>query len=200
MARWSRKAKTPDDAPTVESDAPTTVGSETGDAAVATVDRRDRSMRLIAFIVLPIIAMVAAAAVAYTKWQAHSYERETAVAIETVQIAKDTTVQMLSYQPDTVEADLTAVHDRLTEGFREEYRTLTEDVVIPGSKEQQIAAVAEVPAAASMSAESDRAEVLVFVNQTVTIGSDPPTFTTSSVKVSLERYDQRWLISAFEPI
>lgn len=161
---------------------------------------RDRRLTLATFVVLPIIAMAAALAVGVTKWQANSQQHAETAAIETVQIATEATVDMLSYESDTVEEDLSAVHDRLTDSFREEYRTLTDDVVIPGAREQQISTVATVPAAASMSADSDRAEVLVFVNQTVTIGSDPPTYTTSSVKVSLDRYDQRWLVSAFEPI
>ena len=44
-------------------------------------------------------------------------------------------------------------------------------MVIPGAKEKQISAVATVPAAASVSAEPNHAVVLVFVNQTVVVGT-----------------------------
>ena len=59
---------------------------------------------------------------------------------------------LLSYQPDTVDKDLGAARDRLTGAFKDSYTQLIHDVVIPGAKKQRIAAVATVPAAASVSA------------------------------------------------
>jgi Mce-associated membrane protein len=41
---------------------------------------------------------------------------------------------------------------------------------------------------------------LVFVDQTTTIGNDAPTQTTSSVRITLERVHDRWLISQFDPV
>jgi Mce-associated membrane protein len=60
--------------------------------------------------------------------------------------------------------------------------------------------LATVPAASSVSATPDHAVVLVFVNQTIVMGSDPPTNTASSVKVSMEKRDGHWLISSFDPV
>jgi Mce-associated membrane protein len=60
--------------------------------------------------------------------------------------------------------------------------------------------VATVPAATSTSATAARAVVLVFVNQTVVVGKDAPTNTASSVRVTLDKIDGRWLISQFEPV
>jgi Mce-associated membrane protein len=74
------------------------------------------------------------------------------------------------------------------------------DVVAPGAKQQHITALATVPAAASVLATGKHAVVLVFVDQTTTIGNDAPTQSTSSVRVSLERVDGRWLISQFDPV
>jgi Mce-associated membrane protein len=73
-------------------------------------------------------------------------------------------------------------------------------VVIPGAKQKQISAVAAVPGATSMSASSNHAVVLVFVNQTVIVGKDAPSSTTSAVKVTLDKSDGRWLISDFTPV
>jgi Mce-associated membrane protein len=42
--------------------------------------------------------------------------------------------------------------------------------------------------------------VLVFVNQTIMIGNDPPTATASTVRVTLDRVQGRWLISQFDPV
>jgi Mce-associated membrane protein len=57
-----------------------------------------------------------------------------------------------------------------------------------------------VPAAASVSADPGHAVVLVFVNQTVTMGTGVPTDTASSVRITLDKVDGRWLISKFDPV
>ena len=107
---------------------------------------------------------------------------------------------MLSYQPGTVGKDLTAARDRLTGPLKDSYGSLINDVVIPGAKDEQISAVTEIPAAAAVSASQEHAVVLVFVNQTVTVGSDPPTSTASRVRVTLDKVGGRWLIAGFDPI
>ena len=77
--------------------------------------------------------------------------------------------------------------DRLTGEFRDQYTSLINDVVIPGAKEKQISAVANVPEAASVSANPGHAVVLVFVNQTVVVGTGAPTDTASSVRITLDK-------------
>jgi Mce-associated membrane protein len=83
-----------------------------------------------------------------------------------------------------VDTDLGAARDRLTGEFKDSYVT-DPGRGDPGSKHKHISAVANVPAAASMSASADHAVVLVFVNQTVTVGNDPPTDTASNVRVTV---------------
>lgn len=156
--------------------------------------------RVLAFGVLPALALILGAAAGFLKWQDSSVRNADVVRIESLQIAKDATVRLLSYKPDTVEQDLGSARDLLTGEFRDSYTQLINDVVIPGSKEKQISAVATVPAAASVSAEPNKAVVLVFVNQTVVVGSDAPTGTTSSVEVTMDRVGDRWLISEFDPV
>jgi Mce-associated membrane protein len=117
-----------------------------------------------------------------------------------VNAAKDSTIKMLSYKPDTVEQQLNDARDLLTGEFRDSYTSLINDVVIPGATQKQISAVASVPAAASVSADPTHAVVLVFVNQTVVVGQELPTDTASSVRVTLDKVDGRWLISEFEPV
>lgn len=119
---------------------------------------------------------------------------------ESVRAATEGTIAMLSYSPDTVDTDLLAVRDRLTGDFRESFTALVNDVVIPGAREKKIHSSATVPAAASVAADNAHATVLVYVNQTTVVADDPPTDTTTSVKVGLEKIDGRWLISDFAPI
>lgn len=155
---------------------------------------------ILAYAVLPGLALVLGLVAGYLKWMDSSVRASEVAGVETVQVAKDSTVALLSYKPDTVERDLTGARDLLTGSFRDSYTQLTNDVVIPGSKQKQITAVATVPAASSVSATANHAVVLVFVNQTTQIGQDAPTDSASSVRVTLDKVGDRWLVSGFDPV
>jgi len=162
--------------------------------------RRIRWSRVVVFGVLPVVAMLIAAAAGYFKWQ-DAWVRDSGIAgIESVAAAKDSTVAMLSYQPGSVDKDLGAARDRLTGKFKDSYTQLVHDVVIPGARKDHISAIATVPAAASVSATPNHAVALVFVNQIVTVGNDAPTDTASTVRVTLDKSGGRWLISSFDPV
>jgi Mce-associated membrane protein len=156
--------------------------------------------RILAIGVLPALALLLALGDGYLKWLDGSAHASRVAAEESVKAATDSTIAILSYRPDTVDRDLTGAAGRLTGGFRQQYTQLVSDVVAPGAKQQHISAVATVPAAASVSATENHAVVLVFINQTTTIGNDAPTQTTSSVRVTMERVHDRWLISQFDPV
>jgi Mce-associated membrane protein len=183
--------------------------AEAADAADLTDDRIESSAergtrftwtRILACGVLPASALVLALGDGYLKWLDGSAREARAAAEQSVRAATDSTIAILSYRPDTVERDLEGAADRLTGGFRQQYTQLVSDVVAPGAKQQHISAVATVPAAASVSATENHAVVLVFINQTTTIGNDAPTQTNSSVRVTLDRVHDRWLISQFDPV
>jgi Mce-associated membrane protein len=171
------------------------------DVAAAPVERSGRfSWTRLLVAVLPILALILALGVGYLKWLDGAARESRAAAEQSVRAASDSTIAILSYKPETVDRDLKAAADRLAEPFRQQYTQLVNDVVAPGAKQQHITALATVPAAASVSATGKHAVVLVFVDQTTTIGSDAPTQSTSSVRVSLEKVDGRWLISQFDPV
>jgi Mce-associated membrane protein len=151
-------------------------------------------------VALPALALILALGVGYLKWLDGEARASRLAAEQSIRAASDSTIAILSYQPETVDRDLKAAADRLAEPFRQQYTQLVNDVVAPGAKQQHISAVATVPAAASVSATGKQAVVLVFVDQTTTIGTDAPTQSTSSVRVSLDKVDGRWLISQFDPV
>ena len=155
---------------------------------------------MFAFGVLPAVALLLALGAGYLKWMDNSVRDSEIARDQSVQAAKDSTIALLSYKPDTVEQQLGAARDLLTGDFRDSYTSLTNDVVIPGAKQKQISAVATVPAMASVSADPRHAVVLVFVNQTVIVGQDAPTDTASSVRVTMDKAGGRWLISKFDPV
>jgi Mce-associated membrane protein len=172
-----------------------------GDAAEAPVEQTSRfSWTRLLVAGLPVLALILGLGVGYLKWLDGTARESRAAAETSVRAASESTIAILSYKPETVDRDLKAAADRLAEPFRQQYTQLVNDVVAPGAKQQHITALATVPAAASVSATGKHAVVLVFVDQTTTIGNDAPTQSTSSVRVSLEKVDGRWLISQFDPV
>jgi Mce-associated membrane protein len=156
--------------------------------------------RIFGYVVLPALALSLAVAAGYLKWQ-NTSDRSAGIArIESVAAAKDATIALLSYKPETVEKDLDAARDRLTGTFKDSYTQLTHDVVIPGAKQKHITAVATVPAVASVKATPNHAVVLLYVNQTTIIGTDTPSDSVSTVRVTLDNIHGRWLVSEFDPI
>ncbi len=115
--------------------------------------------RVLAYGVLPGLALVVALAAGYLKWLGGSAQDSAALRAETVRIGSEDAVALLSYKPDSVEKDLGAARERLTGEFKDAYTELTRQVVIPGSKEKHISAVAKASAAASVSATNSHAVV-----------------------------------------
>ncbi len=134
---------------TKATDAAAEVDEPDHDELPAKVRRRIRWPRLIAYGLLPGLALLLASAAGYLKWQDASVRDATVAGTESVQAATDGTIALLSYRPDTVQKDLEAARGRLTGTFLNAYTSLTHDVVIPGAQQKQISAVATVPGAAS---------------------------------------------------
>jgi len=184
-----------------EADEPTETADEASESAEPKKPKREiQWARVFAFGVLPAVALLLALGAGYLKWMDNSVRDSEIARDESTQAAKESTIALLSYKPDTVEQQLGGARDLMTGDFRDSYTSLTNDVVIPGAKQKQISAVATVPAVASVSANPSHAVVLVFVNQTVIVGQTAPTDTASSVRVTLDKVGNRWLISKFDPV
>ena len=178
----------------------TQAGEPDNDERAPSVLRRLRWSRVIAYALLPALALLIASAAGYLKWQDATLREDQAVHPQSVQAAVDGTVALLSYRSETVDKDLEAAKSRLTGNFLDAYTSLTRDVVIPGAKQKQISATATVSAAALTSATATHAAVLLFVDQTVIVGKTAPTNTASSVRITVDKVDGRWLISQFDPV
>lgn len=159
-----------------------------------------RWARCTAYGVLPGLALLLTMGVGFLRWQDGSSGYDRTAAESSVAAAVVGTIALLSYRHDTVDHDIESARSRLTGAFLEAYTALTDDVVIPGSKRRGVSAVATVPAAASVSANRAHALALLYVDQAITVGDDAPASTASSVRVSLEKIDGRWLISGFDPV
>jgi Mce-associated membrane protein len=191
------------DESTEKVDEPTEVADEASSESAEPEEKPGRGIqwaRVFAYGALPAVALLLALGAGYLKWMDNSVRNSQVARDESMQVAKDSTVALLSYKPDTVEKQLGDARNLLTGDFRDSYTSLTTDVVIPGAKQKQISAVATIPAAAAVSANPNHAVVLLFVNQTVIVGQDAPTDSASSVRVTLDKVDGRWLISKFDPV
>ncbi|TAM65201.1 hypothetical protein [Mycobacterium sp.] len=174
--------------------------TETSDPATYAKVAGARWKRMVAYGLLPVFVLLTAGGTGYLKWLQASARETQSARIESVQAAAEGTIKILSYSPESVDHDLDAARDRLTGAFRDAYTRLAHEVVIPGSKERKISATATVPAATSVSASPSRAVVMVFVNQSLAVANDPPSSTASTVRVTMDKHEDRWLISDFTPI
>ncbi|MGV0834367.1 hypothetical protein [Mycolicibacterium thermoresistibile] len=187
-------------------------GTETSEASSSDADTDDdkpvstdktgglRWSRVFAYGVVPALALLLALGAGFAKWFDATMKVDPEASAQAVEAGSNGAIAMLSYQHDTAHEELVAASERLTGEFKDAYSMLVTEVVIPGAQEQQISAVASVPAAAPVSVTDNEAVVVVFVNQTTTVGNNPPTDLASTVRVTLDKVEDRWLISQFEPI
>ena len=130
-------------------------------------------------------------------------DRQTDAAVEqsAVNAARDGTVALLSYKPDTLNQDFEAAKSHLSGDFRNYYEQFTKDVITPAAQSKGVTTAAQVVGAAPTELHRDSAVVLVFVNQATTSKERPdPSMASSSVLVSLARQHGDWLIVKFDPV
>jgi Mce-associated membrane protein len=153
-----------------------------------------------AYGVLPGLALLVALSAGYFKWLDDSGRDVVVARTESVRVASEDVVALLSYQPDSADRDLNAARERLTGEFKEAYSHLIREVVIPGAKEKHISSVVKVNAAGSVSATANHALVLLYANQTVQVGEGAPTDTQPVLQLTLDKVNGRWLVSHLDPV
>jgi Mce-associated membrane protein len=154
--------------------------------------------RVLVYGLLPALVLLLAVAAGLLKWKDASARNTELARSQSVVAARDSAVALLSFRFDTVERDVAAARERLTGGFRDTYTQRTQEELIPNAKERHVSAAAIVPGAASESATHNHAVVLLFVNQTIKIGDTAPADAASSVRVTLDKVGERWLVSGFD--
>ena len=179
--------------------------TETDDAApeltAAATPRRNRT-----WLVAAVLAVLLLASAGATTWLYFNQYRPDQLVDNDAQqavlkAANDGTVALLSYSPDTLDKDFTTAKAHLTGDFLSYYTNFTQQIVTPAAKQKAVKTSAAVIRKGIAEIQPDRAMVLVFLNQVTTSKENPDgSYTTSAVKVSMERHDGTWLISAFDPV
>ncbi|MFE6861914.1 twin-arginine translocation pathway signal [Nocardia sp. NPDC057668] len=171
---------------------------------------RNRALRVVALVRrapgITLLAVTAIAAVlvaaSLIRWQylpdSRTDDTGSAAALAA---AKDGTIALLSYAPETLDHDFDTAKAHLTGDFLAYYTQFTQQIVTPAAKEKSVKTSATIVRAAVSDLGAEAATVLVFINQTTTSAEKPePALTASSVRVTLARVDDSWRISAFDPV
>lgn len=182
-----------------------TEGSPTKDAAnrgwrASLARLRPRSRVAALLLVAFVVAVAVLTVVLTTRVHRPDLLRQQAVG-QVVEAATSGAVAVLSYSPSTVDQDVAAARSHLGGEFAVYYAKFAQDIVAPAAKDKGVQATAKVVRAAVSDLQPDTATVLLFIDQTTLSKERPdPASTASSVRVSLEKVDGRWLIAKFEPV
>ena len=170
------------------------------DTADAPAPRNPRRGRVLALVVLPVLALLLGAAAGYAKYEIVRADATDAAGVEAMAAAQNIVANLLTYQPITAEDQLRSALSSTTGAFHDSYAQQINDNIIPTAKKLNVYATTIVHAASVVSASPDRVVTLLFANQTVAVGQDAPTVTLSRFQATLERHDDRWLISEFSQV
>ncbi|WP_428341539.1 hypothetical protein [Mycobacterium sp.] len=191
------------DEATESDDAPTEADPSPDSETSPTTPKR----RLAAIPVIPlalILSLLAAGGLAgwlYFSQYRPDAQTDDAVERTAVNAARDGTVALLSYKPDTLNQDFDAAKSHLSGDFRNYYDQFTRQVITPAAQSKGVTTMAQVVGAAATELHRDSAVVLVFVNQVTASKERPdPTMASSSILVSLTKQQGVWLITKFDPI
>jgi Mce-associated membrane protein len=189
------------DSPSDESDVETKADAPSDNRIHKQLLRGARRNFVAIVIAVALIASAGVAAGLYFGQYRQDRETNAAAANVALDSAKNGTVALLSYSPETLDKDFANAKSNLTGDFLSYYTQFTEQIVTPAAKEKQVKTSASVVRAAVTEIHPDSAIVLLFINQVTTSKENPDgAFAASSVKVSLKKVDGRWLISAFDPV
>jgi Mce-associated membrane protein len=178
-------------------------GEEPGRWKRLAAQAKKRSAGRVIPAVLAVLVVGSLVLVGVLYWFSYRPDRATdaAAAKSAISAASDGTVAVLSYSPDTLDRDFSSAKSHLTGDFLSYYDQFTQQIVAPAAKQKSVKTSAVVLRAAVSELRPDSATVLLFVNQSTQSKDRPePTFTNSSVTVTLTKASGKWLISSFNPV
>ena len=128
-------------------------------------------------------------------------QTDDAAAHQAVQAASDGAVALLSYSPETLDRDFANAKSRLTDDYLNYYQRFADQIVGPSAQRGHVTTTATVVRAAVSELHPNSAVVLVFVKQKTASKEKPePVVTSSSLRVSLLKVNNSWLIEKFDAV
>ena len=124
-----------------------------------------------------------------------------AAAQRAIHAASDGAVAALSYSSENMDGDFARARSHLTGDFLAYYDKFTKEIVIPTVQQKHLTQTAAVVRAAVSELEPNSAVVLVFLNETTLSKDKPqPLITPNSVRITLTKVGESWLISKLDPV
>ncbi|HTQ22359.1 MAG TPA: mammalian cell entry protein [Mycobacterium sp.] len=108
--------------------------------------------------------------------------------------------KIFAYDYQTVERSLADAYPLLTPNYRQEFEKSANTQVIPEAKKRQVVVQANVVGAAVESLDQRSAQLLVFMNRTVTDVSQKPVYDGSRLQVTMQHVDNKWLVDYIKPV
>lgn len=131
-------------------------------------------------------------------WQVRADNRLDDARRQAVATAQTYAVNLTTYDHAQLEADFARVLENSTGAFRVEYTAASESLRELIAR-FQATATGKVLSTAVVSVETDRAELLLFVDQTVNnTNTEQPRIDRTRMRMGLEKQDGRWLISSLD--
>uniref|UniRef100_UPI001E4B04D1 hypothetical protein n=1 Tax=Dietzia sp. SYD-A1 TaxID=2780141 RepID=UPI001E4B04D1 len=116
--------------------------------------------------------------------------------------AREIATQMFTYDHRTVDAELAAVRERLTDPALTEFVEQSMPAVASAAKQQEASVYATVAAAAPQEVvDGDTVTVLVMLNRMVSTREEPEAASSASrLSLSMERVDGTWKLGELEAL
>lgn len=119
---------------------------------------------------------------------------------ELAPLAAEQIPKVFGYDYQTVERSLTEAYQMLAPDFRAEFRDRATKDIIPQARERQVVSQAHVVGVGVLDAQRDSAQVMVYLNRTVTEKDGKPIYDGSRLRVDYTKVDGKWLIDYIVPI
>jgi Mce-associated membrane protein len=128
-------------------------------------------------------------------------QTDDAAAHQAIKAASDGAVALLSYSPETLSRDFANAKSRLTDDYLNYYQRFADQIVGPSAQRGHVTTTATVVRAAVSELHPNSAVVLVFVKQKTASKEKPePVVTSSSLRVTLLKVNNSWLIEKFDAV
>lgn len=119
---------------------------------------------------------------------------------ELTPLAAEQIPKVFGYDYQTVERSLTEAYTMLAPDFRQEFRDRATKEIIPQARERQVVSQANVVGVGVLDAQRNSAQIMVYLNRTVTEKNGEPIYDGSRLRVDYTKVDGKWLIGYITPI
>jgi Mce-associated membrane protein len=152
-----------------------------------------------------VLIAVLVATSGFLGWRLLEAERLQSARTESQRAATTAVTDMLSYDYQSLDADLARGQAHLTPAFARQYKSVTDATVREIAAENKVVTSATAPAVAVVSAKATTVRLLMYVNQLTSSSprgkkDENNVVQVSRINVTMQKSDGRWLVSDLRPV